>query len=476
MAWLLRKALILIAGLALLAAPAAAEPVLAITHVSIVDVTGGPLRRDMTVIVRDGRITQIGPSRRTHPPKDAEQVDGAGKFLIPGLWDMHTHMVEVAPVYGPVMVAYGVTGVRNMHAVSMAGVKDLRQRIASGEIIGPRIVANGPLVDGPQGVWPTSVKVTTAAEARQAVHYLQGQGADFIKVYSFLPREAYFAIAAEARARNIPFAGHVAQSITVEEASNAGQRSIEHLDGLLRACTREEAALMSAYAEAGKLWRNPATSAAGEAQMISVNASILAAYDPVAARRLFQTFKRNGTWQTPTLVTAYINAHRGEAAVREAPELRYVYGSQRKVWSGMNTPTVAWTESALATFAANQRLVRELHRAGVGLLAGTDVGGALIVPGVSLHQELALIVEAGLTPLQALQTATLNPAKFLGQSSQMGDVRVGKTADLVLLDANPLEDIVNTRRVNGVILRGRYLSRTTLDGVLAAAQRTADAG
>jgi imidazolonepropionase-like amidohydrolase len=472
----LQRALILIAGLALLATPVAAEPALAITHVAIVDVTGGPLQRDMTVIVQDGRITKIGRSAKLRPPKDAHSVDGSGKFLIPGLWDMHTHVVEVAPVYVPVMVANGITGVRNMHAVSMQAVNDLRSQIASGQRLGPRIVANGPLVDGPDSSWPTAVKVATAAEGRKAVADLQAQGADFIKVYSFLPREAYFAIADEARSRGLPFAGHVAQSITVEEASNAGQRSIEHLDGVLRACTRDGDAVTADFIAASKLWRSPATSAEGEARMIAVNGRILALYDPVVAQGLFDTFKRNGTWQTPTLVTAYINAHRGEAAVREAPELRYVYAAQRKAWSGLPAPSAAWTESALATLAANQRLVGALQRAGVGLLAGTDVGGALITPGFSLHQELALMVEAGLTPLQALQAATLNPARYLGLTDQMGTIAAGKAADLVLLDANPLDDIANTRRIRAVVLRGAYLSRGDLDRLLAGAESEAAKG
>ena len=219
--------------------------VIAITHVTIVDATGAQPRADMTVVIRSDRITRVVPSRRGTIPTDATQVDGRGKFVIPGLWDMHTHVIEMADIDFPVLLAYGVTGIRNMHNSSLQQGAKLRTQVEYGEVLGPHISLSGPLVDG-ASYWPTAIKVTSAAEARQAVDMLKAGGADFVKVYTFLSRDAYFAIVEEARRQHISFVGHVPETVLVSEASEAGQRRTRP-----RLPNTDNALVVAAAAEAG---------------------------------------------------------------------------------------------------------------------------------------------------------------------------------------------------------------------------------
>ncbi len=207
------------------------------THVTVIDVTGMPSKSDMTVIVAGNRIEAIGKTGKVKTPKDAQIIDATGKYLIPGLWDMHVHTLsnERRETFFPLFIANGVTGVRDMGtSTPLEQVNQFRREIADGTRLGPRIVTAGPIVDGPKPVNPTiSIGVANEIEARRAVRLLKQQGADFIKVYSTLPREAYFAIVDEAKKQGLAFAGHVPLSVTAAEASNAGQKSMEHMFGVL---------------------------------------------------------------------------------------------------------------------------------------------------------------------------------------------------------------------------------------------------
>lgn len=429
---------------------------LAITHVTVIDVTGGAPKPDMTVTVRGGRITAMKKSSRKLP-KETQVVDGGGKFLMPGLWDMHVHtnfgdwLPGGRDLILPLFVANGVTGVRDMGG-DLPLLKEWRTEIDAGTVLGPRMVISGPMIDGAPPHFPASVPVTTAAEGRKAVDDLKQGGADFIKVQSYIPREAYFAVADESKKQGLTFVGHVPDAIRASEASDAGQKSIEHYTGIFEGCSTIE----------DELLKGPK----GPRRVVET-------YSQPKCAALIAQLAKNGTWQVPTLFW-----ERGQWLIDDL-DLSQSSGAQYAAASLRNQTYKKFTESILKELdtdpvsyrrkfvAMELELTLAMHRAGVPLLAGTDTAaGVYVIPGFSLHQELELFVKAGLTPMEALQTATLNPAKFLGRTRDLGTVETGKLADLVLLDASPLDDISNTQKISAVVLGGRYFSRADLDGIL----------
>jgi hypothetical protein len=427
----------------------------------------------MTLVITGGRIKSLGQTGRVRIPPGARVIDAAGKYLIPGLWDMHVHITETERSL-PMFVANGVTGVRNTGGVA----EDLfrwRAEVAAGRLTGPRIVACGPVVDGVNPSHPDhSVVVRNAAEGRAAVVSLKRRGADFIKVYDGVPRDAYFAIAAESRRQRIPFVGHVPASVTTKEVSDAGQKSIEHLGTILEGSSDAERELrgwVSLPAQAGDFSAIPRRIAARGTRMLDT-------YSDEKARALFRHLARNHTWQVPTLLVKKIWAYVDDISAAEDERFRYVPQSVREEWSPQRqllyryrTPEFIVYNKRL--FGKELELVGAMHRAGVEFMTGTDVGGAYTYYGFSLHDELALFVEAGFTPLEALQAATRNPARFLGESDSQGTVERGKLANLVLLEADPLENISNTRLINAVVLNGKYLPKEALRRMLADVEAAA---
>ena len=444
---------------------AAQEPVLVISHVSLIDATGSPVQSDMTVIVEGARISRIAKSDRARVPKVARVVDGRGKYLIPGLWDMHVHenfgtwIPADEKITPGLFVANGVTGVRDMGG-DLETLKNWRARIAEGKLLGPRMIISGPMLDGPVPQFPSSAPVKDAAEGRRIVDELQKDGADFIKVQSLVPRDGYFAAAEEAKKNGIVFAGHVPDKVRAIEASNAGQKSIEHLTGVFEGCSTVEEELMGAPRGPGR-------------------GKFLSTYDPQRAKALIALFVKNQTWQVPTLYW-----ERGEWLIEKTsagpdPLEKYAPTAWRvRAWP-MFTKGIEkdWSSDPLADrekfFQAELKMVGEMNRAGVPILAGTDTAaGVRVYPGFSLHEELELLVQAGMTPMEALQAATRNAGKYL-ELADTGTIEEGKRADLVLLDANPLKEIKNTRKIQSVVLAGRYLSRADLDCLLAGVEEAA---
>ncbi len=451
----------------LFAAPAGAradppQQPLAFTHVTLIDATGAAARRDMTVVVRDGRIAAIGRTGRAALPQGVRTIDASGKYMIPGLWDMHTHWGRAD--YLPLYLANGVTGIRLMRGLPVH--QEWRRAATEGRLLAPHLVIASPLIDGPDPVHRDSIIAGSAAEGRAAVARAIAGGADFIKVYSLLPRPAYHAIIDEARRRRIPVAGHVPRSISSGEASDAGQRSIEHLSGIAFVCSRREAELP---ADIARLRAEVAAGANYLTLLRRLEGKHLDAYDPRKCARLFGRFRRNATWQVPTLSVNHSAILQADPAFSDARR-RYLPAAARGTDPADHPVYRHFTRADFARLARNLeqelRLVGAMQRAGVGILAGTDV--SLI--GFSLHDELALLVRAGLTPMEALQAATRNPAAYLGRLGTLGTVEVGKLADIVLLDADPLADIGNTRRINAVIAQGRLLDRAELDRMLAGVE------
>ncbi|HTV97889.1 MAG TPA: amidohydrolase family protein [Steroidobacteraceae bacterium] len=451
-------------GAVLAGSAAAAASVVAITHVTIIDTTGGPSRPDMTVVIEDQRIADLGRSDVLRPPAGARLVDGYGKYLIPGLWDMHVHEVfgdwipRNEKVVPPLFVANGITGVRDMGG-DLDVLKVWRAQIAAGRLLGPRMVIAGPMLDGPVPRFPSSAPVANAADARRWVDKLRREGVDFIKIQSLIPRDGYFAAADEAKNLGIVFVGHVPDAVRASEASNAGQKSIEHFTGIFEGCSTIEDRMIKGPKTLGQK---------------------VATYDPARARALIALMAKNQTWQVPTLAWERGQWLIDDIDLSHDPLIKYAPAA----WKDRTWPM--FTRDILKDMDTDPLPVRKkfvqmeldmtlaMFRAGVPFLAGTDTAaGVHIFPGFSLHQELALFVKAGLTPLQALQTATLNPAKFLNRLGDLGTVERGKLADLVLLDADPLEDIDNANKIRAVVLAGRYLDRAALDRMLKGVEKAA---
>ncbi len=462
-------ALALILPAALLAdqPPAAPKP-LAITGVTVIDTAGGPPRPNQTVLIRGDRIAAVGGPGDVTVPADADTLDAAGKFLIPGLWDMHVHIA--GPDYLKLFLAHGVTGVREMHAFFPEGILRIRQLVREGLMNGPRIVAAGALIDGPRTFWPGALKATTPGEGRAAVQRLQRMGADFVKVYDSLTPEVYWAIVTEAKAQGLPFAGHVPLAVPITEASAAGQRSVEHLTGVALACSAREDELRRDLLAA--LAKTEDASAA-YALIGRTSTQISDSYDAAKARALFATLKRNSTWQTPTLTVLRAMGSLDDPTFTADPRSKYLPAYLTRGWKIENMPkerrpTAELLASRRASYAQALKIVAAMRAAGVPILAGTDTTNPYCFPGFSLHGELELLVtKCGFTPLQALQTATVEPARFLGRAADLGTVAAGKLADLVVLDADPTADIRNTAKVNAVLANGRLFRRAALDGMLA---------
>lgn len=411
-----------------LAQPRPPSPPLALTHVTVIDGTGAPPQADMVVVISGDRITALGRSGKLKPPAGTRVVNATGKFLIPGLWDMHIHTAlnPGDPDYAlPLLIANGVTGVRDMSG-PRERLEPYLQEIAEGRRWGPRMVVAGAVLDGKPPTWPGAIPIADANQADLAVARLKQEGADFVSVYALLPRESYYAVATTAYLKGLPFAGHVPEAVSVEEAANAGQRSIDHLHRLRLSGSEREST--------------------------------------------FHHLVLNGTWIVPTNIadTAAVSGDPRDARLRYLPS---AVGRQWDAREDMGSTEESGLRGTDAR-AANQKdleLVGALRRAGVRILAGTDTASSspYTFPGFSLHDQLALLVRSGLTPMEALQSATLEAARFLGRENEIGTIQPGRQADLVLLDANPLADIRNTRKIKAVVVGGRLLDRAALDKLLA---------
>jgi hypothetical protein len=428
-------------------APRLPVSVLGITDVTLIDGRGTAARPHTTVIIAEGRITAVARSETFKPPPNAQIIDGTGKFAIPRLWNMHVHSIgyEQGRKAFPDLLAAGIVGVRDMGA-PVDDVLRLRSETNAGQLRGPKMLVAGPLLT--RGIPPSMAgttmlsPVSNAEQASAVVVSLRRKGIDFIKIDGSLTRAVYVSVAASAKRERIPFGGHIPPSVSAAEASNAGQRSVEHLGGphhaVLIACSTREAELQ---AEAAEIFDRQIDAALRGANpdpthlRAAFTKRVLGTYSDAKATALFQRFRRNHTWHVPTLVTLRTLWRGGQGLSSE--DLTYAETMQQKQLD----------------------VVAAMWRSGVKIMAGTD--GPLSQAGAALHDELALLVKAGLSPMQALQSATRHAAEFLGQLHEIGTIERGKVADIVVLDANPLVEIENTRRVAAVILGGALV--TTVD-------------
>jgi imidazolonepropionase-like amidohydrolase len=441
-----------------------------IRNVTLIDTKTGKESKGRTVVLSGERITTVKPDNKIRVPLGARVVDGAGKYLIPGLWDMHAHATDDVSTY-PLYLANGVTGVREMSGPPDAN--RFRVELAAKKIDSPHMYIGSPIIDGPPPVWPDSIFVNTPDDARRVVDEQKRKGADFIKIYNSLSREAYFAIIDEGKRLRIPVEGHVPFAVSGWEATAAGQKSFEHLFGIPDACSTQEEKLRPKIAAAKR-----------PIQRDRLYAQASLSYNDEKCRRLFASFKKNHTWQVPTLTIDRSVGWLRDPQFTNDDRLRYFSGEMLSWISakdGVPPYMKDWTEADYSMerelFVYDQKLVGAMFRAGVPLLAGTDVANPYCFPGFSLHDELALMVESGATPLGALQSATWNPALFMDANQNYGSAEPGKVADLVLLEADPLENIRNTSRISAVFLAGKEFDRAALDQMLkkAAAARATPA-
>jgi imidazolonepropionase-like amidohydrolase len=454
---------------AALISPSIAGSATYITHVTVIDTETGKEIQDRTVIISSGRISEVKDSNGIKPPAGTKVVDGNGKYLIPGLWDMHVHSVvaERLDSMFPLFVANGVLGIRDMGTpMPLAEIEHLRQQTANGSRLGPRIVAAGPILDGrPKPARPNLIAINTPDEGRETVRRLKSGGADFVKVYSNLSRDSYLAIVDEAKKQHIPFAGHVPFSVSALEASDAGQKSMEHLWGIYLSCSSREEELRSEMLKGG-------VNLSGSERVRLELDEAAASYDENKAAKVFAHFAKNGTWVVPTFSAVLRDSEIFDVRVTTDPRLKYIPPAIQKSWS---EAAAAGAAIKGKSYERKVQVVGAMHRAGVPLLAGTDAGWVqpYVYAGFSLHDELAQLVRAGLTPMESLQTATINPARFLGMEKDLGTIEKGKIANLVLVDADPLTDIHNTTRISVVFLAGKEFDRAALDEMLKSAEAAA---
>ena len=456
---------------------------LVITHVTVIDVEHGLRLRDRTVVVEGRRIARVEPTASARTPAEARVVDGRGKYMIPGLWDMHVHALQLgrASWMFPLFLANGVTGIRDTGS-PLDSLLSYRRRVSAGEVLGPRIVGSGPILDVPAGTASSRggavTPVISAHEARRTVDSLADAGVDFIKIYEGLSRDAFFAIAGEASARGIPIAGHVPFALTAFEASDAGLKSIEHLGRVPDVCIPDSVERVLDAEDAAARARRPVISPdSQQALWVRMNHREAAAFDERLCVQAGARFARNGTWQVPTLELQHRLGRRFLASdsILTDPRLRHVPAAIRSYWMRGRDSTLAHPFRGLdndSRYPTYVRVARALVRGGDGLLAGTDTGWPFVLPGFGLHGELvAFVRDVRLTPLAALRSATLGPAQFFGATDSLGAVAEGKLADLVLLDGDPLADIRNAQRIRAVVANGRYLDRRALDSLLAGSGR-----
>lgn len=442
-----------------------AQPDLVIKDINVVDVVNGKMIEGQDVVILGDRVFLIRKHSEGKVPFGARVLEGRGKYLIPGLWDMHVHLFDdklTRDAFMPLFLAHGITGIREMSGDETH--LRLRDEIEQGKAIGPRMVV-GALVDGPNpwpGGWP-ELLTADAEEARKLVTRLHSEGYDFIKTYQFLSPSAYRSVHMTARGLGMEVSGEVPMSVSLWEAAAEGHRTVEHLTGVEFACSSEE--------EKHRLKFRALVEELSANKELKTHVSIwnpsewepLASIDPEKCRALYRHLAAQGTWVVPTLAIQKWTAEPDDPELLNDPRSALL---PKRLWDPKGAAEFMDPEGRLRpVYLHRLSTLKDLHNAGIGILAGTDLLGGFLV-----HDEIAKFARVGLSDLEALRTATLNPAKYLGKENELGSVEVGKIADLVILDRNPLEDISNTRKIHAVVAKGRLFTRSDLVRLLAQAK------
>jgi hypothetical protein len=416
------------------------------------------------------RITWIGKASGFRAQEGDSMVNCDGQYLIPGLWDMHTH-VWMAEYYFPLFIANGVTGHRGMLEATVLSAQWKNQEKIPGSMVPTGFYA-GPVMDGPRPTWPNSVAVNNPEQGKKAVDSLKNKlHVDFIKVYSGLSKESYYAIAEEAKRQQIVFAGHVPGSMSLLEVVRAGQKTTEHMMGFIETASDSSEYYYDVMRGNIKdtLLRNN-RSARREMLARTFSEKKLAS--------LIGELKKNNSWVCPTMTVLRGIAYIKDSAMIKDPRMQYALPMFKNMWNPANdfrfrNASNEYFENEKKEFALNKRIIKLLHQGGVKLLAGTDTPNPYCFPGFSVHDELQLFVDCGLSPLEALQTATINPAQYFNIRHDYGTVSENKIASLVLLKDNPLKNIAHTKNISAVILRGKFIASNELNELLAKVRKMA---
>ena len=466
----MNKTLLPITLLALLCsvqAQAAEHVDLLVRDATVVDVVSGELRPHRTIVVRDGRILTIVDARKARQYEATRTVDAKGKYAIPGLWDMHVHfgggekLIEENRNLLPLYLAHGITAVRDAAGDLSPSVFEWRAKTASGELLGPTIFTSGPKIEGLKSIWPGDLEIGSTQELEAALDQLQGWKVDFVKITdNTLSPELFLAAVKAADKRGLKTSAHVPYPLTLDEVSSAGLDSIEHIDYAFKAGSPLEKSLGEAIGR-------------GEINSRDAWTQWEATFDVNRAKSAYARLAQRGTAITPTLNGSQVVAYLDQDDHRDDAYLKYIGPGLQATYTWRVERAAKDDAEAIRRrherFEKSASLLPLLQQSGMTILAGTDAGflNSYNYPGIGLHQELGLLVRYGLTPLQALQAATINGARFLGHDDTYGTLEAGKVADLVLLDANPLRDIPATRRIDTVVLKGQPFDRARLDAMLA---------
>jgi imidazolonepropionase-like amidohydrolase len=457
------------------AAQAAERADVLVRDVTVIDVTDGQRLQHRDLALRDGRIVAVLDAGSKREFRARRELNGRGRFAIPGLWDMHVHFGGGEALIGenrdllPLYVAHGIAAVRDAAGDLSPSVFRWRDDVAAGKLLGPTIFTSGPKLEGIGSIWPGDLEVGDAREMDAALDKLHGWKVDFIKITDDkLPPELFLLALQKAHERGWKTSAHVPMAVPVLQASAAGLDSIEHLAYAWKAGAPDEASLSARFA-------------AGELSAPQVWEKVAESFEPEAAKTAYRRLAANGTVVTPTLNGSRITAYLDQDDHADDDYLQYIGPGLRATYAWRveraAKDDAAAIERRHRRFESTAAVLPLLRQAGVTILAGTDAGflNSFNYPGIGLHDELTLFVRYGLTPLQALRAATIDAARFLGRERTHGRVAPGMAADLVLLEADPLLDIGATRRIDTVILRGEVYDRAALDAMLERVrERVAD--
>ncbi|MXV16763.1 amidohydrolase family protein [Hufsiella ginkgonis] len=459
------------------AQPAKKKYSLVVTNANIVDVAAGKILYKKLLAISGDTIKVVADTKTAASYRADRYIDAAGKYVMPGLWDMHIHFrggpatVTANKAFLPLFLAYGVTTVRECGGDITPQVLDWRKRISQGELAGPRIFTSGPKLDGPQSTWAGSIEVETPAQVAAALDSLQRIPSDFVKIYdSKISAGAYLEIIAQAKKRNLKVSGHMPFTVKLTEAADLGMDGSEHLYYIFKACSAKEDSITALIRE-----REHTTRPIG---LFAALPSLVETFSQDKADQLFKYLARKQFTVTPTLFISKTLAGIKDTDHNKDSLLKYIDPVIRETYQGrVNSAKRQTAEATTFTKKFNEActaLVPQMYAAGVNIVAGSDCGASnsFVYPGQSIHEEIKLLVKAGLTPREALTTATINGAKFFGVSRFYGSLKAGKCADMIMLTANPLQDISAIDHLSSVIANGKVYHKPELDAMAAYLKST----